>query len=141
VVFNEEAVQNLNSQQLTQLQSYANMIQSSYDQQLEMFSQLQQEELRIAKEANDKKKKVYEDYFKALDRLENKRERKLTREQIVQQLQRLEGATDSASKQKAKELRGELIKFDEDTRKEEQKQAREDLIKSLDDELIKIEEK
>jgi uncharacterized protein Yka (UPF0111/DUF47 family) len=62
---------------------------------------LAKEEMRVAKEANDKKKKIYEDYFKALDRLEDQRERKLSREQIVKQLQRLEGATDAAITKKS----------------------------------------
>jgi hypothetical protein len=45
------------------------------------------------------------------------------------------------SQRRAKELRAGLIKLDEQTRKDSQKQAREDLISSLDDHLTLIEEK
>ena len=95
------------------------------------------EEIKKVEEANKKKKESYEKYFKALDRLEQKRDRKMTRDQIVQQLQRLEGASDERSRQRAKELRKELNELDAETTREEQQQAREDLIASLDDQLEK----
>ena len=94
-------------------------------------------ETKKVEEANKKKKESYEKYFKALDRLEQKRDRKMTRDQIVQQLQRLEGASDERSRQRAKELRKELSELDAETSRDEQQQAREDLIASLDDQLTK----
>lgn len=95
------------------------------------------EEIKKVEEANKKKKESYEKYFKALDRLEEKRDRKMTRDQIVQQLQRLEGASDERSRQKAKELRKELNELDAQSAKDEQSRMREDLIASLDAQLEK----
>jgi len=78
------------------------------------------------------KKKVYEEYFAALDRLQDQRDRKLSREQLVQQLQRLEGATDERSRQRAKELRAELLKQDQSAAKQTQEEARKNLIQAID---------
>jgi hypothetical protein len=86
----------------------------------------------------DERKKVYEKYFADLDRLEEKRERKLSREQLVQQLQRLEGASDERSRQRAKELRSELLKLDQDAAKKTQEEARRDLLAAIDSSLEEL---
>ena len=115
------------------LDSYNNLTR----EQLEFFIEYMDEETKKVEEANKKKKESYEKYFKALDRLEQKRDRKMTRDQIVQQLQRLEGASDERSRQKAKELRQELNELDAQSAKDEQLRMREDLIASLDSQLEK----
>jgi len=140
VVVSQNAINRLNSNQMTTLQEYTNYIQTQYDIQLDAFKNLKDQQIAIEKEKSDKQKKVYEDYFDALDRIERMRERKLSRDDIVKQLQRLEGATDERSRQKAKELRAELIQMDKTAAKDEQKQAREDLLKSFDNKMIELEE-
>jgi hypothetical protein len=86
----------------------------------------------------DEKKKVYEKYFADIDRLEEKRERKLNREQLVQQLTRLEGATDEKSRQRAKQLRADLLKLDKDAAKKTQEEARKDLLAAIDNSLEEL---
>ena len=80
-------------------------------------------------------------YFDDLDRLENKRERQLNKDDIVKQLQRLEGATDERSRQKAKELRIELNEMNKENAKEDKDQARKDLLQSFDTEIENLEQK
>ena len=87
----------------------------------------------------DEKIKTYEDYFDALDRLEEKRDTEQTREDIVKQLQRLEGATDEASRQKAKDLRKDLINLDEDAADTLREQSRDDLLDRLEFEKTEYE--
>ena len=87
--------------------------------------------IKQEQELIDKKIKIYEDYFKALDKLEDARERERSREDITKQLQRLSGATDEASRKKAKDLRAELIKLDEKSKKDERKESRDALIEGL----------
>ena len=79
----------------------------------------------------DEKIKIYEDYFKALDKLEEKRNKKETRESLIKQLQRLEGATDERSRKKALELKKELNKLNEEESKTETEEARTALTDSL----------
>jgi hypothetical protein len=92
------------------------------------------------KKAADKKKKIYQDYFAALDKLESKRERSQSREDLQAQLLRLEGATDERSRQKAKEIRQELNQLDKENAKHAQQESREAMMASIDEGIVKIEE-
>ena len=88
-----------------------------------------------------KRKKVYEEYFDALDRIEEKRERKRTREDLVAQLQRLEGATDEKSRQRAKEIRQELNEMDRESSKLSMEENRKAILESIDKAYEEFEEK
>lgn len=139
-VVNKKAFDQLGETQKKAVTRSLDLYNNINKEQLEFFVEYMDEETKKVEEANKKKKESYEKYFKALDRLEQKRDRKMTRDQIVQQLQRLEGASDERSRQKAKELRKELNELDTETSKIEQQQTREDLIASLDDQLKKQKE-
>jgi hypothetical protein len=102
------------------------------------FQQMRDDNIKREEEALEKQRKVYQDYFDALDRLEKQRTRRQSREDIVSQLQRLEGATDERSRRKALELRRELNQLDEKTSQETQAEAREALFGSLDTRLEDI---
>ena len=113
-------------------------LQGSLDNQLQIFKEWSDQVLELEKNRVAEQKKIYEDYFKALDRLEEKRDRKQTRESIVKQLQRLEGATDERSRKKALELKKELNALDEETSRSEIEAGREALISGLDEQIEKL---
>ena len=88
-----------------------------------------------------KRKKYMKKYFDDLNRLQEKQERKETREDLVAQLQRLEGATDERSRQRAKEIRQELNKLDADSAKKSMEENRAAMIESIDTALENLEMK
>jgi len=106
---------------------------------LNSFLETREESLRIEKDSLNKQKKTYEDYFDTLDRLEKQRERSTSRQSIVEQLQRLEGATDERSRQRALELRRELSQVNEEQAKDTQTEAREALLQGFDDRYAELE--
>jgi len=119
------------------LEEYQNGLNEAYD----VFGELRDANLKAEEESLDKQKTIYEDYFDKLDELEKQRESKKSREDIVSQLQRLEGATDERSRQKALELRKELNTLDEKSAKDATKASREALIDSFDDRYAELENK
>ncbi len=121
--------------ELSILEDYANRYQGFMDDMSNMTASLVQERIELAQMESDKKRKIYENYFKAMDRLENRETTEKDKENILKQLQRLEGATDERSREKAKQLRADLIKIEETERKTLQAESREDLFKSLEDEM------
>lgn len=114
--------------------------QSQLDLNLDFYKELMDNSVKKEKRLADEKVKVYEDYFAALDRLENKRERQQTREDLTRQIQRLEGASDSKSREKAKELRQELNELDTSSQKESQEESRKALIESINDSVTELED-
>ena len=106
--------------------------QEGMDELFDLFMERRQFELDNEKKLLDDQKKVYEDYFAALDRLERGRERKRSREDLVSQLQRLEGATDERSRRRALELRRELNQTDEEESRTMIQEARQALLKTFD---------
>jgi hypothetical protein len=124
---------------LTLLTMVSEEFQNTMNEALDQFLDAREQSLKIEREALDAQKKIYEDYFAALDRLEEQRERKRSREDIVEQLARLEGATDERSRQKALELRRQLNQLDEETAQDTIEQARESLIQGLEDAYTEIE--
>lgn len=126
----------LNSIQIEALEDFINIIQAQNNIILDSLFKLRDQEIKIEKDKLDRLKKIYEDYFKDLDRLEEKRDRKQSREDIIKQLQRLEGATDEMSKKKAKDLKASLIKMEEDGAKKDREEGRKALLDSMNtDEL------
>jgi hypothetical protein len=117
------------------MSEYQDELNASFEQ----FQALRDRDLARQRENFDKQKKVYEDYFAALDRLEKQRERKVERQDLVTQLARLEGATDERSRRRALELRRELNELDEDTARDAQTQAREDLLAGFDERYAQLE--
>lgn len=133
-----EAIDDLSEDQISRLGDYLNIINSSLDSILLGTKNLMESELKQVEEINKKKKESYEKYFDSIDRLQKEQESEQTREEIVQQLMILEGATDERSRQKAKELRADLIKLDEDAQKDSQEEARDALLNRLDAEVETI---
>ena len=121
--------------------NFVNGFNQQMDTLYSAFKELRDAEVKAAEDEAKKKKKIYEDYFAALDRLEDKRARKLSREDLVAQLQRLEGATDERSRQKAKELRKELNEFDEESKELQNEQFREDLLNATEESVQAVEDK
>lgn len=99
----------------------------------EFYSVLASESIALEKELADQKIKVYQDYFAALDRLEEQRRRAVSREDLVSQLARLEGATDERSRKRAIELRRQLNQVDEDTSKKAQEASRASMIATINE--------
>lgn len=139
LVPNSEMMVGLGEDALLLLFSASELYQKTMDDALETFLSAREESLKVEKKLLDQQKKVYEDYFSALDRLENQRERKRSREDLVSQLQRLEGATDERSRARALELRRELNQLDEQQAQDAQTQARDALIQGLENSYIEIE--
>jgi hypothetical protein len=139
LVPNMEAITGLGTDALTLLTMASEEFQTTMNDALDEFSKAREEALKIERDALDAQKKIYEDYFAALDRLEQQRDRKRSREDIVSQLQRLEGATDERSRQKALELRRELNQLDEQTAQETIQEARDSLLQGLEDSYTEIE--
>jgi hypothetical protein len=116
-------------------------IQKELDSVFNAFEEIRKENLRQEKETLDAQRKVYEDYFSALDRLESERERRLNRTNLVEQLSRLEGATDERSRKRALDIRKDLNKLDEESAKTTQEQSREALLNSFDDRYAELEKR
>jgi len=116
-------------------------IQKELDGVFNAFEEIRKENLRQEKENLDAQRKVYEDYFSALDRLESERERRLNRKNLVEQLSRLEGATDERSRKRALDIRKQLNKLDEDSAKTTQEQSREALLNSFDERYAELEKR
>jgi hypothetical protein len=116
-------------------------IQKELDTVFNAFEEIRKENLRQEKETLDAQRKVYEDYFSALDRLESERERRLNRRNLVEQLSRLEGATDERSRKRALDIRKDLNKLDEESAKTTQEQSREALLNSFDDRYAELEKR
>ncbi|MFA5584367.1 MAG: hypothetical protein WDA09_09140 [Bacteriovoracaceae bacterium] len=140
VVILTDAFYELDDSQKETALSLIQNLQGALDNQLEYFKEWSSQVLQLEEKRVAEQKKIYEDYFKALDRLEEKRDRKQTRESIVKQLQRLEGATDERSRQKALELKKELNALDEETSRSEIEAAREALISGLDEQIEELKE-
>lgn len=109
----------------TQLQEYTDATLTAFNQWKKIWIEDKQKEI-------DKSIDTYKKYFENLDRIEQKDARKKDRDSIVKQIQRLEGATDEKSRQKALELKKELISLDEEAANDERKEARDALIESLE---------
>ena len=116
-------------------------IQKELDGVFNAFEEIRKENLRQEKENLDAQRKVYEDYFSALDRLESERERRLNRKNLVEQLSRLEGATDERSRKRALDIRKDLNKLDEESAKTTQEQSREALLNSFDKRYEELEKR
>jgi hypothetical protein len=116
-------------------------IQKELDGVFNAFEEIRKENLRQEKENLDAQRKVYEDYFSALDRLESERERRLNRKNLVEQLSRLEGATDERSRKRALDIRKDLNKLDEESAKTTQEQSREALLNSFDERYEELEKR
>ena len=116
-------------------------IQKELDTVFNAFEEIRKENLRQEKETLDAQRKVYEDYFSALDRLESERERRLNRRNLVEQLSRLEGATDERSRKRALDIRKDLNKLDEESAKTTQEQSREALLNSFDERYEELEKR
>lgn len=127
----EPAVQELIDTQI-------NFVESGLEGIYSIFETLMNETVELEKNMAEERIKVYEDYFSALDRLEEQRARKVQREDLVTQLSRLEGATDEASRKKALDLRRELNQLDEQTAEETLKESREGLIESINESVKRI---
>ena len=105
--------------------------QDILDQNRNSFKEFMNYQVSLAQKIADEKIKIYEQYFKSLDKLEEKRNKKETRESLIKQLQRLEGATDERSRKKALDLRKELNKLNEEESKTEIEEARTALTDSF----------
>lgn len=134
-----EALNGLSSTALDFIKNTMSNYQDELNSSFEEFKKLRDRDLAGQKENFDKQKKVYQDYFAALDRLELQRERKVERQDLVKQLSRLEGATDERSRSRALELRRELNQLDEKTAEDTQREARESLFKGFDERYSQLE--
>ena len=128
--------QNLLQEVETLMSDYKDATSEAFD----AFRDLRAAAIQQEKEGLDAQRKIYEDYFAALDRLERQRERSQSREDIVNQLSRLEGATDERSRREATRLRKELNKLDQDSAKDTEAEARRLLFEGLDQQLENITE-
>ena len=126
---------------ITEMMRVVDEFQNELDSLYDNFNNLREADLKAEKDKLDKQKQIYEDYFKKIDDLEKQRDQKKTKEEIIAQLQRLEGATDERSRQKALELRKELNALDETMASDRQKVGRDALLQSFDDKYIELEEK
>ena len=114
--------------------------QASLDEAFDSFEERRKFELDNEKKLLDKQKQVYEDYFAALDRLEQRRERSRSRDDMVAQLRRLEGATDERSRRRALEIRRELNQLDEDDSRTMIQDARQALLQTFETAYEELEE-
>lgn len=131
---------NLTTTQVGFLDDIMNNYQEHLTEAFESFKELRDADLKEEKEKIKEKKESYQNYFKELDAMRKSEERKQSREDLVAQLQRLEGATDERSRQKALKLRQELNNLDEKSAEERTKEARVELLQSLDDSYTRLEE-
>ena len=106
----------------------------------DFYKTLSSESIKLEKEMADKKIKVYQDYFSALDRLEEQRRRATSREDLVEQLSRLEGATDERSRKRALDIRKQLNSLDEDTSKKAQEASRASMIATINESVEKLQQ-
>lgn len=83
----------------------------------------------------EKRKTAYEDYFDAIDDLENEQDTTRDRESIIKQLQALSGGADAASKNKIKELRQELNDLNKEALQTEREKLRDAAIEEIDKEI------
>lgn len=127
-----EELNGLYGSSLTFINNLFDDYQESLDEAFEAFEERRKFELDNEKKLLDKQKKVYEDYFAALDRLEQRRDRSRSRDDMVAQLARLEGATDERSRRRALEIRRELNRLDEDDSRNMIQEARQALLQTFD---------
>jgi hypothetical protein len=106
----------------------------------DFYKTLSSESIKLEKEMADKKIKVYQDYFSALDRLEEQRRRATSREDLVEQLSRLEGATDERSRKRALDIRKQLNSLDEDTSKKAQEASRASMVATINESVEKLQQ-
>lgn len=140
IIVNQSVFNTLDDAAKASVEGLSQILQSYIDEATSMYYEYYKQTIELAEEEAKAKKKIYEDYFKALDKMEEKRQRKQSREDLIKQLQRLQGATDEASRKRAIELRKELNQLDEDTIKDETAEAREALISGIDEALEKLKE-
>jgi hypothetical protein len=106
----------------------------------DFYKTLSSESIKLEQEMADKKIKVYQDYFSALDRLEEQRRRATSREDLVEQLSRLEGATDERSRKRALDIRKQLNSLDEDTSKKAQEASRASMIATINESVVQLQQ-
>jgi len=128
-----DEMNNLTDKQMEYLTDMMNEYQDQLTESFDVFQDLRDSELEAEKEKLDAMKDAYTKYFKDIDALEKAASTKKTREDIVAQLQRLEGATDERSRQKALDLRKELNTLDEKTAADSTKDARAAMLESFDE--------
>ena len=134
-----ENLEGLTAGALTYIDEVLESYQSTLNEAFDDFKAIRDQALKIEKDTLDKQQKVYEDYFAALDRLEAQRERKASRQDLVAQLSRLEGATDERSRRRALEIRRELNQLDADQARDTQQQARDSLLQGFEDRYVELE--
>ncbi len=127
-----ENLVNIQGSALTFITELMEEFQENMDEAFDLFQQRRKFELDNEKRLLDEQKKVYEDYFNAIDRLEQQRDRSASREDLVNQLARLEGATDERSRRRALEIRRELNKLDEDDSRNLIQESRRALLETFD---------
>ena len=135
VVMWKEAFVDLDDAHKRQIESLANVLENQLDATRTFYKQLMNETLAFEEEMAKQKLKTYEEYFAALDRLEKRRERVLNREDIVEQLQRLEGATDERSRKRALDLRQQLNEMDKQSAKDSREEMRQALLDSINNSI------
>jgi len=117
-----------------------NSIESEISNIFEVYKTFMDSTISLEEEVASEKISVYEEYFAKLDQLEEQRQRKLTREDLVTELTRLQSATDEASRRRALELRTELNQLDEESNKSSLEEARTTLIQEIEDSVVRIKE-
>jgi hypothetical protein len=127
-----ENLVNIQGSALTFITQLMEEFQENMDEAFDLFQERRKFELDNEKRLLDEQKKVYEDYFNAIDRLEQQRDRSASREDLVNQLARLEGATDERSRRRALEIRRELNKLDEDDSRNLIQESRRALLETFD---------
>ena len=127
-----DSLDGLSRTTIDSLVSYTEELNTTIDGSLEIFQEARDMALQLEKEKIDAQRQAYQDYYDALDRMESQRETAQTREEIVEQLSRLQGATDEASRQKALSLQQELNNLNEKNAKDIISQNRQDTLEALD---------
>ena len=75
-IINTETYRRLDKEQKAYIDNFVNNFNNEADNVYNIYKELRDKTLEVEKEAADKKKKVYEDYFAALDRIEEKTRKK-----------------------------------------------------------------
>lgn len=83
----------------------------------------------------EKRREAYEKYFDELDAIKEEEEYTQDREDILKQLAALSGGADSATKQRIKELKGELESLNEEQLESQTQRQRDAILNKLDDEI------
>jgi hypothetical protein len=140
LIKNQELYDQLDDTAQKYLDGIISSIQDGYSAITDSITDVIDNQIEEEQDLIDDKIDMYKKYFEDLDKLEEDRTKKQDRKDIVAQLQRLEGATDEASRQKAKELRKELNEMDESNAEEERQANRDALLENLGLQKEKIEE-